>query len=83
MTQRNDPKLGTDERIWEEIHDQLMEHPDLDSTGVEIDVEDGVVILTGRVGTREAKWLAEEVARSVPGVMEVQNKLKVARGSGW
>jgi osmotically-inducible protein OsmY len=83
MTRRHEPKLGTDERIWEEVHDQLMEHPDLDSTGVEIEVEEGVVVLTGRVENREAKWLAEEVARSVPGVMEVQNKLKAARASGW
>jgi osmotically-inducible protein OsmY len=31
------------------------------------------------VDSREAKWLAEEVTRAVPGVQDVHNRLKVAR----
>jgi osmotically-inducible protein OsmY len=83
-TERN-PRTGgpaeqrPDEAIWEDIHDHLATNPDLDATGVEIVVEDGDVTLTGRVDTREAKWLAEEIARAVPGVVELHNRLKVAR----
>ncbi len=68
-----------DEAIWEDIHDHLTTNPDLDATEIEIGVEDGDVTLTGRVDTREAKWLIEEIARGVPGVIELHNRLKVAR----
>jgi osmotically-inducible protein OsmY len=56
-----------------------MGHPDLDVTEVEIEVEEGRVTLTGRVDSRESKWLAEEVTRAVQGVQDVRNRLKVAR----
>ena len=79
MTARNDSELGADERIWEEVRDRLMGHPDLDATEVEIEVEEAEVTLAGRVDSREAKWLAEEVTRTVPGVQGVHNRLKVAR----
>jgi osmotically-inducible protein OsmY len=68
-----------DEAIWEDIHEHLTTNPDLDATEVEIVVEDGDVTLTGRVDTRESKWLAEEIARGVNGVVELHNRLKVAR----
>ncbi len=68
-----------DETIWEDIHEHLTTNPDLDATEVEIVVEDGDVTLTGRVASRESKWLAEELARAVPGVMDLHNRLKVAR----
>ena len=38
---------------------------------------DGDVILTGSVETRDAKRLAEEIAESVTGVKNVENRLKV------
>lgn len=79
MSARNEFELGSDEPIWEEIHDRLMGHPDLEVTEVEIQVEEGRVTLAGRVGNRESKWLAEELARAVPGVQDVRNRLKVAR----
>jgi osmotically-inducible protein OsmY len=79
MTARNDSELSADERIWEEVRDRLMGHPDIDATEVEIEVEEAEVTLVGRVDTREGKWLAEEVSRAVPGVQDVHNRLKVAR----
>jgi osmotically-inducible protein OsmY len=79
MTARNNSELSADERIWEDVRDRLMGHPDIDATEVEIEVEEAEVTLAGRVDTREAKWLAEEVSRAVPGVQDVHNRLKVAR----
>ena len=79
MSARNEFELGADERIWEEVHDRLMGHPNLDATEMEIEVEEGHVTLVGRVDSRESKWLAEEIARAVPGVQDVRNRLKVAR----
>jgi osmotically-inducible protein OsmY len=79
MTARNDSELSADERIWEEVRDRLMGHPDIDAIEVEIEVDEAEVTLVGRVDSREAKWLAEEVTRTVPGVQGVHNRLKVAR----
>jgi osmotically-inducible protein OsmY len=79
MSARNESGLGADERIWEDVHERLMGHPDFDATDVEIEVEEGLVTLAGRVDNREAKWLAEEITRSVQGVQDVHNRLKVAR----
>ena len=79
MSARNDSELGADERIWEEVRDRLMGHPDLDATELEIEVDEGEVTLVGRVDSREAKWLAEEVTRAVQGVHDVHNRLKVMR----
>jgi len=79
MSARNEFELRPDEPIWEDVHDRLMGHPDLQVTEVEIEVEEGHVTLVGRVDSRESKWLAEEIARAVPGVQDVRNRLKVAR----
>jgi osmotically-inducible protein OsmY len=79
MTAPNNSELSADERIWEEVRDRLMGHPDIDAIEVEIEVEEAEVTLLGRVDSREAKWLAEEVTRAVPGVQGVHNRLKVAR----
>lgn len=79
MSARNEYELGADERIWEEVRDRLMGHPDIDAAEVEIEVEEGYVTLAGRVDSREAKWLAEEVTRAVQGVQDVTNRLKVTR----
>jgi osmotically-inducible protein OsmY len=70
---------GSDEQIWEDVHEHLMNDPNLDATEVEIVVEDAEVTLTGRVDSRESKWLAEEIARGVAGVRDVHNRLKIAR----
>ena len=83
-TQQNPRVTGaaeprSDEAIWEDIHDHFATNHDLDATEIEIVVEEGDVTLTGRVDTREAKWLAEEIARGVAGVADLHNRLKVAR----
>ena len=51
----------------------------LNAAEVEIEVEEGLVTLAGRVDSREAKWMAEEITRAVQGVQDVHNRLKVAR----
>jgi osmotically-inducible protein OsmY len=73
------PEPGSDEQIWEEVTEQLTRHPDIDATEFEVAVNEGHVTLTGRVDSREAKWLAEEVVRAISGVADLHNKLKIAR----
>ena len=55
----------------------------VDPQDVEIEVNDGVVTLSGRVSTRVEKRVIEDIADSVFGVREVHNHLGLARiGSG-
>src|SRR5829696_2755302 len=67
----------SDERIREEISDQFMENDQLDASEIEVQVSDGVVTLTGTVEGRQAKRLAEDMAKRASGVRDVMNHLKV------
>ncbi len=68
----------SDERIRDEINDRLTENEWLDATDIDVNVNSGVVILSGAVDSRYAKRLAEDIADSVSGVINVQNNLRVA-----
>lgn len=48
---------------------------------IDVEVEDGVAILHGRVDSSVEKDLATEVARGIDGIREVDNRLEVAGGS--
>ena len=67
----------SDERIHEEINDRLTDNEWLDASDVDVSVNSGIVILTGTVDSRYAKRLAEDIADSVSGVINVQNNLLV------
>jgi osmotically-inducible protein OsmY len=69
----------SDDKIREEAWELLSNNADLDASEVEVLVEGGEVTLTGNVDSRDAKWLAEDLVTSVSGVLEVFNRLKVAR----
>jgi osmotically-inducible protein OsmY len=70
-----------DERIRDDINDRLTDHPYIDATDVEVQVMTGEVTLTGAVETRQAKRLAEDIAESVSGVKDVENRLRIKRGA--
>ena len=67
----------SDERIREDVSDRLMEHGDLDASGIEVVVVQGVVTLSGYVDDRWGKRLAEYIAERVSGVRDVMNQLRV------
>lgn len=69
----------SDERIREDVNDQLSQHYDLDPTEIEVSVANAEVTLTGSVQSRHEKFLAEELADDVSGVTEVHNQLRVRR----
>jgi HSP20 family molecular chaperone IbpA len=69
----------SDERIREDVYDRLMEHPFLDSSDVEITVHNAEVTIEGTVSDRWEKRLAEDLAESVAGVIEVHNRLRSTR----
>jgi hypothetical protein len=67
----------TDERILEDVCDELTEDPILDASEVEVKVADGEVTLSGTVEDRAEKRRAEDDADRIIGVRHVQNNLRV------
>ncbi|HUJ12906.1 MAG TPA: BON domain-containing protein [Thermoanaerobaculia bacterium] len=66
----------SDERIREEVNERLTEDRHVDATDIDVNVERGVVTLSGRVDSRFEKRRAEDVADSVRGVVDVMNALR-------
>ena len=66
----------SDERIREDVNDQLSEGY-LDASEIEVTVVDGVVTLSGTVNSRSDKRRAEDIADDVRGVKNVENRLRV------
>lgn len=72
----------SDERISDDVSDLLAAHGQLDAREIDVRVENGEVILEGTVEDRQAKRLAEDLAERVPGVQDVQNRLKTRQKGG-
>jgi osmotically-inducible protein OsmY len=68
----------SDERIREDVNYRLTDDPDLDASDIEVSVNDGVVTLRGSVDSRWDKRRAEDIAESVSGVVDVDNKLRAS-----
>ncbi len=66
-----------DERIREVVNELLTDHDGIDATDVDVTVENGEVTLSGNVGSRWEKRLAEDVALQCGGVHDVHNRLRV------
>jgi hypothetical protein len=67
----------SDERIMEDVCDRLSWHPDIDASDIDVRVENGEVTLEGTADTRREKRLAEDIAESVWGVVDVHNRLRL------
>ena len=67
----------SDERIKEDFNDRLSDDYYLDASNVEVAVENTKVTLTGTVNNRNDKRRAEDLAESVSGVTNVENRLRV------
>jgi osmotically-inducible protein OsmY len=67
----------SDEEIEKAVRDALLYDPRVFSFNPEVEVNDGVVILTGAVDNLKAKKAAEEDAKHTAGVWRVKNYLRV------
>ncbi len=65
------------ERVMEDIGENLTYHGAIDARDVEIDVDDGVVTLRGTVPDRQMKYLVEDVVENIYGVNDINNEIKV------
>jgi hypothetical protein len=74
--------------IRDDVCERLTLHGHIDAGGIRVRIEgNNEVVLEGTVPDRRTKRLAEDVAESVSGVRDVQNRLRViereeSRGSG-
>jgi osmotically-inducible protein OsmY len=73
----------SDDRIKEDINDELTESWNLDASDIEVEVNDGNVVLTGTVDSRYGKRLAEDLAEDVSGVKNVENRIRVNTGQSY
>ena len=67
----------SDERIREDVCEELALDGDIDASDIEVRAANCVVTLDGEVGSREEKRLAEDIAEAAPGVRDVHNNLQV------
>ena len=66
-----------DTEIKDLVLQELREVPDIDAELVEVNVEQGVVRLSGRVGTEQEVQTVEQVVTDVIGIERVNNELVV------
>jgi len=70
----------SDQRVWEDVNDRLSDDSYVDASEIEVEIDNGTVILSGHVQDRKAKRKAEEIAESVRGVQNVENRLRIGEG---
>jgi osmotically-inducible protein OsmY len=73
----------SDDRIREDVNDNLTDDWGVDASNVTATVNNGEVTLEGTVSTRLQKRRAEDCAEEVSGVKHVQNNLRVSDSSTW
>ena len=68
--------------IWTKVRAALTAAENMPSTGINVDVDNAVVTLSGNVENNDQRTRAEQVARGVERVTRVQNNLRVGPTGG-
>jgi osmotically-inducible protein OsmY len=66
-----------DERVYEAVLEALTREPGIDASGIQLQVRDGAVTLSGRVPDAAAKARAGDLAERASGARDVTNQLAV------
>ncbi|MGN6453911.1 MAG: BON domain-containing protein [Steroidobacteraceae bacterium] len=69
----------SDARATQEVNARLSADPKHFFRHVQVSVHDGVAELSGFVGSSDAIYKAEELAKQAPGVTRVDNRMRVER----
>lgn len=72
---------ASDQGIAAAVSAALAADSDVAATNIDVDVQDGVVTLSGVVKSAAARQEAERIARNADGVRSVRNELQVRTGS--
>lgn len=78
-------KVGSgtnDTWLWVKTRYDLAAADDLRDSTINVDVDNGVVTLTGDVASQDQVKKADTIAKGVEGVKSVKNMLKVSAGGG-
>lgn len=67
----------SDDELRMLVMEQLREYPNLDAEWIDVDVKEGIVTLSGRVGTDAEVQVAESVLDDVIGLDTYDNQLSV------
>jgi osmotically-inducible protein OsmY len=74
--------LKSNEEIKQALEDAFADDPRISRFDLEIEVDHGIVTLTGKVDNLKAKRVAEQDAKNTRGVWLVKNLIKVRPGMG-
>jgi hyperosmotically inducible protein len=69
--------MKTDRKLKEDVEEELDWTPDVNSTGIGVEVEDGVVTLSGHPSSYSEKLAAEKAVQRVAGVKAVVIEMEV------
>src|SRR3989440_6250001 len=67
----------SDEQIQRDVLEELRWDARVQPNEIGVSVKDGIVTLTGRVDSYAKKWVAEQAAHRVRGVLAVANDIEV------
>ena len=76
---RSPEQLRADAATADRISTALDEEPVYYLNHVDVDVRNGVATLSGYVWTTDALYIAKQIARRVPGVTRVVNRMELER----
>ncbi|MES2526242.1 MAG: BON domain-containing protein [Bdellovibrionota bacterium] len=68
----------TDDRIYEEVCEALLDDPTVDASDIGVKVEEGIVTLEGKARDRMEKRVAEMITVEIPGVLDVRNEIRLS-----
>ena len=71
------PHVQTDDEVESAIVKGIVANPEVFAADLRVKAVAGAVTLWGSVKSEEARLTAEKIARAVPGVREVNNRLTV------
>lgn len=71
--------VRADGKIFEEVCEILTRDRDIDASRIEVQVDDGIVTLTGKIEDRNMKRFAGQIVEHVSGVRDIQNLLEFDR----
>src|SRR3954469_14215443 len=69
--------MKTDSDLRRDVERELEWEPSVDERRIGVAVVDGIVTLTGEVGTYSEKWRAERAVERVAGVRGIANEIDV------
>ena len=74
--------MRTDDELKADVMERLDAIPAVNASDIEVDVDAGVVTLSGSVDTQQTRFQVERTARRVPGIRSLAVSLKPGQMAG-